>query len=135
MAKKLFFIDDDDVFFYLIERACQDIESVEKLYYAESGEEALDKIDSWLKGEDELPDLMFVDINMPGMDGFEFLDEFKALREKVAELKKIVPVVMLTSSQNELDRKKAMSIGVVDNYVVKPADMQGMGKLVQEFTD
>lgn len=135
MGKKLFFIDDDTTFFYLIERASEKVESVEALYHAESGEDALEKIESWLNGEGQLPDLMFVDINMPKMDGFEFLDEFKAMREKFEELKKIIPIVMLTSSQHESDKEKAMGTGIVDSFMVKPPDLEGLTKVIRDFSE
>lgn len=135
MSKKLFFIDDDEVFLYLIERTCQKIETVEGIEFAENGEDALQKIDSWLGGTRPLPNLMFVDINMPGMDGFEFLDEFKVLREKFEELKKIVPIVMLTSSVHEQDEEKALATGIVSDFVVKPPDMEGLEKSIRKFLE
>jgi CheY-like chemotaxis protein len=65
-------------------------------------------------------DLILLDINMPEMGGFEFLDRFEALP---APHRHTAVVVMLTSSPDPQDRARAQTYGVVRSYVVKPLDL------------
>ncbi len=133
MEKHLFFIDDDDAFLHLLERTCRKIEEVTQVSCAPHGKSALNQLDDLLKAEKELPHIAFIDINMPVMDGFEFLECFKEKREQFLRLKEILPVVMLTSSENEVDKEKAFSTGIVSEYIVKPYDIVEMENIIRKL--
>ena len=72
------------------------------------------------------PDLIFLDIMMPGMDGFEVL---KKLKRKGA-LTEITPIIMLTSKSGKQDVQEAMRYGVVD-YIIKPYNFNTLSKKIQ----
>jgi two-component system KDP operon response regulator KdpE len=74
---------------------------------ADNGEEALDLV------EQEHPDVVLLDIAMPGMDGFETLREIRTFSD--------VPVIMLTAKDDVLDKVKGLELGA-DDYVTKPFD-------------
>jgi two-component system KDP operon response regulator KdpE len=74
---------------------------------ADNGETALDLI------EQERPDVVLLDIAMPGMDGFETLREIRAFSD--------VPVIMLTARDDVIDKVKGLELGA-DDYVTKPFD-------------
>lgn len=74
---------------------------------ADNGETALDLV------EREQPDLVLLDIAMPGMDGFEVLRQLRAFSD--------VPVIMLTARDDVLDKVKGLELGA-DDYVTKPFD-------------
>src|SRR5690349_10546394 len=102
MKKKLncvMLIDDneDDNFFHKI--VLKETGIAEYIKVAESGFEALD----FLKQENKIPELIFLDINMPKMNGWEFLEEYRKLND---EQKARVIIIMLTTSLNPADRKK-----------------------------
>jgi DNA-binding response OmpR family regulator len=74
---------------------------------ADNGESALDLV------EQEHPDVVLLDIAMPGMSGFEVLREIRAFSD--------VPVIMLTARDDVLDKVKGLELGA-DDYVTKPFD-------------
>lgn len=74
---------------------------------------------------DKKPDLVLMDINMPGMDGFEIT---KQLREKNFDN----PIIILTASESSADRQKAKAAGCTD-YILKTVDMQNVGQIVDRY--
>lgn len=122
-------IDDDAATNFvnamLIERAdCSTI-----IKSVESGFEALD----YLKSVDELgnhpqPDLIFLDINMPKMDGWEFIEEYKQL---LPEQRGKVLVWMLSTSNNPDDKKRAQQLGS-DGFMAKPLTMDKLMSVIRK---
>ena len=100
---------------------------------ARSGKEALDHLFGRKPGADRspqpLPDLILLDLKMPGIDGFEVLCEIK----RSPSFRRI-PVVVLTSSRDEGDRARAYDAGA-NSYLVKPVSYSGMVHLVREIED
>jgi CheY-like chemotaxis protein len=73
-----------------------------------------------------MPEVIFLDIDMPLMDGFQFLDEFENLSENIRNHCKIV---MLTSSINSKDVKKSKRYGNVKEYINKPLTKESLKAL------
>ncbi|WP_047247899.1 response regulator [Maribacter thermophilus] len=81
----------------------------------EDGYEAIVNLTSLLKTEKKLPDVIFLDLNMPVMDGWGFLDELVKL-----PVKKKPHVVVVSSYFSGKDVKKGKSYGIVDDFISKP---------------
>ncbi|MFC4097203.1 response regulator [Euzebyella saccharophila] len=107
---KILFIEDDQVETMKMTRTLSKLHLNHELIMAENGEDALDILKNTLR----LPDLILLDLNMPRMNGNEFLVAIK----KVQHLKNI-PVVVLTTSQNRDDLLECYSSGIA-GYVTKP---------------
>jgi CheY-like chemotaxis protein len=110
--KKVLLVDDDKALNFINRLTIQDHASDCHIAEALDGQQALD----YLAALEECPDIIFLDINMPGMDGFEFLDEMER-RGKCCDNSKIF---MLTSSIREEDKSRAMSSELVKGYFDKP---------------
>jgi CheY-like chemotaxis protein len=110
-------VEDDEDHVFLIRRALRDLPDVSvQLDVARSGEQALELLGRAALAAAPLPDLVLLDLRMPGMDGFEVLR-----RVRGDDRLRGLPVVALTSSEREDDRDQALRLGVTW-YVCKPID-------------
>ncbi|AHM60902.1 response regulator receiver protein [Flammeovirgaceae bacterium 311] len=110
MAKieKILFVDDDTICAYLNVTLVEGLGIAEEVMSINSAEEALQYIQEHYSGKAafvrEHPDLIFLDIKMPGMDGFEFLQELEGLKQ--VDRNRFL-IIMLTASLNPGDKEKA----------------------------
>jgi len=126
MAKVLL-IDDDEINNFTVEAVLENVEFIERYEIKESGWEALVYLKECEQNGD-FPDLIFVDINMPEMDGHEFIERYEALFWKNHTSTK---VSMLSSSVSETDRRRSLSYSSVSEYAFKPLTKEKLAYIVR----
>ena len=113
----ILFIDDDAINNHLNKMLMEDLELSHKISFALNGKEGLDLLQSCLDNEMAIPELIFLDINMPVMDGFEFIHRFLELKDKEFER---VQICMLTTSHSLEELERANSLKRVTCFTPKP---------------
>ena len=112
-TKPVLLVEDDSIDAMTVRRAFKDLKLTNQLCHSINGEEALKYLDD---PENERPCVILLDLNMPRMNGTEFLKVIKADED----LKKI-PVIVLTTSNEERDVVESFRLSVA-GYIVKPVD-------------
>jgi CheY-like chemotaxis protein len=107
---KIMLIEDDMIEVMKLNRAILSLELSHKIIEANNGEEAL----KLLKEKDNIPDIILLDLNMPKINGIEFLSILKK-----HDTLKYVPTIILTTSSNQRDLLACYEIGVA-GYILKP---------------
>ena len=110
-------VDDNEIDNIINEKIIEANDFAEKILVFQTGQEGLDYLKENQDSPDALPEIIFLDINMPIMDGFQFLDEFEKYKEGV--LKKC-RIIMLSSSISPKDIDRAASSKYVKKYLNKP---------------
>ncbi|MFM2394112.1 MAG: hypothetical protein RLZZ546_2094 [Bacteroidota bacterium] len=128
-------IDDDFATNFINKKIVQKAHITEHIQVALNGKEAIDYLCS--NGDFESqhamnpqPDLIFLDINMPVMDGWEFIKKYKNLMPE--ERKKKISIIMLTSSFNPADKAKADTIKEITDYRQKTLNSTMLEEIVKK---
>lgn len=131
-------VDDDPTTNFLNEELIDDLGIAKEIHVTWNGQEALDYIHGTGKFVSKKgvkyprPNIIFLDINMPVMDGFVFLDHYANIpKSKRAD----VIVVFLTTSDAQEDREKVSGSIVVADFLEKPLRKDALMKIVQEYFD
>lgn len=114
MIKSIFLIDDDTDDAELFEETLQEINPDISFKRAKDGCHAIEILEE----KDYIPDLIFLDINMPRMDGWECLGKLKS-----KENHKDIPVIMYTTSSHQRDKEIAVKLGAI-NFISKPTNLK-----------
>jgi len=123
-------VDDDknDNFFHEREIKKNNIETI--VIVEESGTGALKYLKSMIDKKKIEPALIFLDINMPGMNGWEFLEEYNNLPK---EIQSKVMIIMLTTSVRPEDIERAESYEFVLDYITKPLTKEKMKDINDKY--
>ena len=121
-SRPVLLVEDDSVDAMTVRRAFKDLNVSNSLIHTLNGEEALD----YLKGEDnKKPCIILLDLNMPRMNGIEFLKVVK-----VDDKLKKIPIVVLTTSREERDKVESFKLGVA-GYMLKCIDYEEFVEIVR----
>lgn len=122
-------IDDDSISNLILKKQLEKIEVVE-LLVAKNGAEALDILTDIIDNEKQYPDYILLDVNMPVLNGFEFLEKINTL-DYFRGFN--VPITMISSSQRDADKKTALSYNLVEQFIEKPIYAETLGKIISSI--
>ena len=130
--RSILVIDDDEPTNYLNQAIIEDSACANFVKAVQSGQEALEYLQNASSEDEEhsVPDLIFLDVNMPAMNGWEFLEKYKLLN---SEKKGKVMIVMLTTSLFPEDKQKALEIPEVSGFENKPLTAQKLNQILDKF--
>ena len=128
-VKHVLLIDDNDIDNYVNNHIITKSKITEKITVKKSAIAALEYLKSIEENTIEFPGLIFLDISMPIMDGFGFLEEIIKFPQTI---EKQCAVVMLSSSDNPNDIKRAMNFEVVMDFFTKPLRIEMIEKLIEK---
>ena len=115
-------IDDDTIYTSIISKLIQNYSSVKETLVLGNGEEAI----NYLKTNDA-PDIILLDLEMPVMDGWEFLEHYMVLK---SQLPKECKLYVCSSSVNPVDINRAKTYDCVVDYISKPIPNEWLKKIV-----
>ncbi|WP_178983528.1 response regulator [Winogradskyella helgolandensis] len=120
-------IDDDPIFIFGAKRMMELSEFCNSFMVFKNGQEALNNLKPIMNTGEVLPDVILLDINMPIMDGWEFLDEFIKIKSH-----KMVTIYIVSSSINPIDLNRAKRYENVSNYILKPISLNSLKGILEE---
>jgi CheY-like chemotaxis protein len=123
-------IDDDEPTNFLNKMTLEQSGCTRHIRIAQSGQAALEYLRGVPDNDCPRPDLIFLDINMPAMDGWEFLAQYQTLP---AEKKADTVLIMLTTSLNPDDEKRTLQIPEVSGFENKPLNQSQMERLLKKY--
>lgn len=121
-------VDDDPISCFINQKIIEISQITDHIAIVQNGREALDFISNYLVDkENSKSNLILLDLNMPVMNGFEFLEKFQSWEP---ELQENIEVVVLTSSYSESDIEKVKAFGI-KTYLSKPLTIEGLQSLFE----
>lgn len=126
-------IDDDEIHTFALEMLMQNHHFAEQIITFSDGKDALNFFSAAPRSALQLPDIVLLDIEMPVIDAWEFLEEFKKIRDKFTQKK--ISIYILSNSIYEKDKDKASSYPEVMSYLVKPLKREDLERIAKEIID
>ncbi len=124
-------IDDDPIFIYGTKRLMEEVDFCETVLVFQNGQDAIDGLHNLTESGEKLPCVIFLDLNMPVMNGWEFLEDFMKIpnhnREKVA-------IYIISSSVDPRDLERIKNYEVVNNYILKPISKEDLESALENIS-
>jgi CheY-like chemotaxis protein len=125
--KKVCLIDDDSIYIMLVKRLISLNNLSNEVSEYKDGYEAFQALQKLHANGEALPDVIFLDLNMPIWDGWDFLDEFVKL-----DVALFPEIYIVTSSSHSLDLEKIASYSIVKRKLSKPLKLDDLVSILSE---
>lgn len=126
-------VDDDEIYVHVTKKVLAHLSDNIQLQSYENGALAITALKKYLEKGQDLPDIILLDINMPELNGWGFLTEFKKLK---SDTPSEIQIYMVTSSKDQRDQTKAKEYPELSGYLVKPVfEDQLVSLLTERFGD
>src|SRR5690349_15520462 len=109
MKKNIMLVDDDKIFNFLSEKTITSLGLANEVHFAVNGKQALELLEQYREGKISRPDIIFLDLNMPIMNGYQFIEAFANM--DLPEKHKIT-IVVLSSSVDPNDVARTKELGI-----------------------
>jgi len=117
-------VDDDPIFIFGAKRMMELSNFCNSFMIFKNGKEAIDNLKPIMQSCENIPDVILLDINMPIMDGWQFLDEFTTI-----ESHKQITIYIVSSSIDPMDINRVKRYESVSNYIVKPISIDTLKQI------
>lgn len=121
--KTIWVIDDDNIYQIIVNKIIQKSEMFSAISSFKNGKEAIDAVTNSLNENKMLPDIILLDINMPIMDGWEFMEELQILKPSIT---KQIIVYIVSSSIAVEDKNKSKTYPDILGYLSKPVNINDL---------
>ncbi|WP_299531115.1 response regulator [Ulvibacterium sp.] len=122
-------IDDDPIFIYGTRRIMKEVDFCDNILVFNNGQDAIDGLKELIAKGEDLPEVLFLDLNMPIMNGWEFLEDFVKIPNP--DGKKVI-IYIISSSVDPRDLERIRNYKMVNNYILKPLSPQDLVNVLQD---
>ena len=123
-----YIIDDDEIIIYLTDKLLKKVEFSEKVEKFTDASSAIERLKFALKIGENIPEVILFDLNMPVMNGWDFIEEF-------SKLKTNIPAFVFTSSIDPADKQKSFQYPEIKDFITKPLTIQKLDKILRLITE
>lgn len=121
--KTIWVVDDDNIYQIIVNKIIQKSEMFSAISSFKNGKDAINAVSNSLNNIESFPDIILLDINMPIMDGWEFMEELQVLKPSI---NKQIIVYIVSSSIAVEDKNKAKSYPDILGYLSKPVNINDL---------
>jgi CheY-like chemotaxis protein len=125
--QKICIIDDDDIYIFLMKKSFAAMGINQEVISFLNGADALEELLQLKKNQEALPGIILLDINMPIMDGWEFLNEFRKIQ---SENSTKIPIYIVSSSISNEDIEKSKTYPEIIDYLSKPLELETLVSII-----
>jgi CheY-like chemotaxis protein len=130
VIKNLTLVDDDKVFVFLTTKMIEQSKLVDLIKIFDNGYDALVFLQENMNNIEALPDVILLDLSMPIMDGWEFLDEYVKINPVIG---KTITIYICSSSISPNDVIRANAISVVSDFIIKPMTKDKLMEMIKNL--
>lgn len=130
LIKNLWLIDDDEIFVFLTQKTIEKTNFSGEVTVFTNGKKALDQLTMIAGNNEMLPGIIFLDLSMPVMDGWQFLEEFVLLKPK---FENAITIYIVSSSVSPHELQKAAGISDVSDFIIKPVSKERFIEIIRNL--
>ena len=130
--KNIFLIDDDPIFVFLTRKIISSTAATSEISEFSDGQTAIDFLNAIADSPELLPDIIFLDLSMPVMDGWQFLQEYILLEPG---LKKRITLYIVSSSISPHEVERSKTFQVVSDFLIKPLEEGKIAEIINGCLD
>ncbi|MEH6769749.1 response regulator [Maribacter arcticus] len=125
-------VDDDSIYQFTIVKTLESLKLPMDIMVFSDGEKAINFMLDNIDQESEFPDVIFLDIDMPVMDCFQFMEEYVKIKPRVG---KKITIYMVSSSLDPVDIERALKISAISDYIIKPIGLNRLEEIIEKLLE